>query len=481
MHQNGLSAGFLYPGHSAEDDYPAIERAIGGVRLPVVHTLMREDAHRVDALLDVGGADVLGRGRRASCARIGAGVGRCGRARAAASCSAGTARRGRSRGVREAAGVPASSTSFAFVNAARALGVTPGRGRRDLPRRRRRACSSSSSRDAGIEVVALSSRGIVTAAEVGTLGRDEVLAFVAANDHPDAEARAGARHRTAHRRLARRRWRSGVGKPVLTANQVSVWEGLRLASGAAGLPPRTGLGPLFAAPAAVPAGVAEQERVPGSYEERGPAAWADWVSSNLSPASRPSRSSRRAALGDHVRVSWTPAPQLGEADLASTAGHQPRPAARGHAAARPGGPAAQRTAPRPFRDHPGRGGRRGRLPRPARHRAGGVPADHGAQPRRGRRPAHRRARRPGRGRRQARPGRDERRRPGVPRGAGQLVRQPPAGAHGAAPCWSRPACASTRCRTPTPSRPSCRGAPAARRRDRRRRGGAAAAASSRST
>ncbi|NEA21156.1 maleate cis-trans isomerase, partial [Actinomadura bangladeshensis] len=69
MRQNAVSVGFLYPGYSAEDDYPAIERALnragaGAVSLPVVHTLMREDAHRVDALLDIGGADVLGEGAR---------------------------------------------------------------------------------------------------------------------------------------------------------------------------------------------------------------------------------------------------------------------------------------------------------------------------------------------------------------------------------------------------------------------------------
>ncbi len=256
MHQNGLSAGFLYPGHSAEDDYPAIERAIGGVRLPVVHTLMREDAHRVDALLDVGGADVLAEGARVL---RGMGVGS-----AVWACTSGSFVFGwdgaarQVAGVREVAGVPASSTSFAFVNAARALGVT------------RVAVAATYPSDvaerfveflghAGIEVAALSCRGIVTAAEVGTLGRDEVLAFVAANDHPDAEAVLvpdTALHTVAWLDELEER----VGKPVLTANQVSVWEGLRLASGAAGLPPRTGLGRLFAAPAAVPAGVAEQGR-----------------------------------------------------------------------------------------------------------------------------------------------------------------------------------------------------------------------------
>jgi hypothetical protein len=61
--------GFLYPGYSAEDEYPAMERLLAAsgapVSLPVVHTLMREDAHRVDALLDIGGADGRGEGARA--------------------------------------------------------------------------------------------------------------------------------------------------------------------------------------------------------------------------------------------------------------------------------------------------------------------------------------------------------------------------------------------------------------------------------
>ena len=57
--------GFLYPGHSAESDYEAFDARLGdGVELVVVHTLMREDAHRVDALLDVGSEEVLAAGAR---------------------------------------------------------------------------------------------------------------------------------------------------------------------------------------------------------------------------------------------------------------------------------------------------------------------------------------------------------------------------------------------------------------------------------
>ncbi|MFC6885110.1 MULTISPECIES: aspartate/glutamate racemase family protein [Actinomadura] len=237
------AAGFLYPGHSAEDDYPVIEKLLGGVRLPVVHTTMREDAHRVDALLDIGGADVLAEGARELRA--------LGVRAAVWACTSGSFVFGwdgaaaQVAGVGEAAGVPASSTSFAFVHAARHLGL------------RRVAVAATYPADvagrfaeflghAGVEVVALSARGIVTAAEVGTLGRDAVLGFVAANDHPEAEAVLvpdTALHTAAWLDELEER----LGKPVLTANQVSVWEGLRLAAGPDGtVRPRPGLGRLFA-------------------------------------------------------------------------------------------------------------------------------------------------------------------------------------------------------------------------------------------
>lgn len=241
------TVGFLYPGYSAEDDYPAMERLLGGadgvggadrVRLPVVHTLMREDAHRVDALLDVGDPDVLADGARQ--------LRELGVQAAVWACTSGSFVFGwdgaaeQVAGVREAAGVPASSTSFAFVNAARRLGI------------RRVAVAATYPADvaerfvsflghAGIEVVALSCRGIITAAEVGRLGRAELLDFVAANDHPDADAVLvpdTALHTVAWLDELELR----LGKPVLTANQVSVWEGLRLAGDCK---PRPGLGTLF--------------------------------------------------------------------------------------------------------------------------------------------------------------------------------------------------------------------------------------------
>ncbi|MFD0801749.1 maleate cis-trans isomerase [Streptomonospora algeriensis] len=241
------SVGFLYPGYSAEDDYPVFEEKLGGdVRLHLVHTLMREDAHRVDALLDVGGSDVLGEGARELRAR--------GVDAAVWACTSGSfvfgweGARTQAEGVGEVAGAPASSTSFAFVNALRALEIS------------RVAIAASYPAEvaerfveflgaAGIEVAAWSGRGIVTAAEVGTLSGDDVLEWVAAGDHPDAEA-VLVPDTALHSAAILEALEDRLGKTVLTANQVSVWEGLRLAGATA---PRDGLGTLFRTGAPVPA------------------------------------------------------------------------------------------------------------------------------------------------------------------------------------------------------------------------------------
>jgi maleate cis-trans isomerase len=220
------TAGILYPGYSAEDDYPALEELLGSqVRLPLVHTLMREDAHRVDALLDVGSDDVLADGARTLQAHQPDSV--------VWACTSGSfvfgwdGAREQVEKLQAVTGLPTSSTSFAFVHAARTLGLE------------RVAVAATYPADvaerfveflgaAGIGVRAWASRGIVTAAEVGTLARDEVLEFAAAHD--DDEAQAVLMPDTALHTVS---WldelEERLGKPVLTANQVSAWEGLRLA------------------------------------------------------------------------------------------------------------------------------------------------------------------------------------------------------------------------------------------------------------
>ncbi|MBQ0924070.1 maleate cis-trans isomerase family protein [Saccharopolyspora endophytica] len=231
------TAGILYPGYSAEDDYPTLEGLLGDdVRLPLVHTLMREDAHRVDALLDVGSEQVLADGARAL-GEVDSVVWAC---TSGSFVFGWSGARDQVEKLQAVTGKPTSSTSFAFVHAAALLGL------------RRVAVAATYPADVAehfveflragdLEVVRLSSRGIVTAAEVGTLGREEVLSFAAANDDDQAEALLmpdTALHTAA--------WLEDIeqqlGKPVLTANQVSAWEALRLAGAGRS---REGLGTLF--------------------------------------------------------------------------------------------------------------------------------------------------------------------------------------------------------------------------------------------
>lgn len=234
------TVGFLYPGYSAEDDYPRIEMMIDtDIRLSVVHTDIGEDAHRVDALLRMGADERLADGVE-ELRLVGAEA-------VVWACTSGSFVYGwdgakeQTRSLAGSAGVPASSTSFAFAHAVQALGA------------RRVAVAATYPEDvtgyftaflkaAGIEVVADRASGIITAAEVGTWDREQVLALARAGDHPDAEV--VLMPDTALHTVA---WlpelEEALGKPVLTANQVTVWEGLRLVERKARAPK---LGTLFA-------------------------------------------------------------------------------------------------------------------------------------------------------------------------------------------------------------------------------------------
>jgi len=144
--------------------------------------------------------------------------------------------------VAQALGVPASSTSLAFVDACRALGVP-------------RVAVAASYPDevaqhfvgfltgGGLEVVAMGSHGIFTAAEVGTLAADQVIAMVKAAGHPDAEA-VLVPDAAMHSLEIVDDLEATIGKPVLTANQVTVWKGLDLLGPVPSLP---SLGSLFSA------------------------------------------------------------------------------------------------------------------------------------------------------------------------------------------------------------------------------------------
>ncbi|WP_406727424.1 decarboxylase [Streptomyces sp. GD-15H] len=218
--------GFLYPGHSAEDDYPRAEQLLGSdIRVDLVHTDIGEDAHRVDALLEMGDAD-----------RLAAGIGELRRAGVDAvvwACTSGSFVRGwegaheQVRALARAAGTPASSTSFAFVHAAREIGaqrVAVGATYPDDVA----ALFAEFLGTGSVTVTGVTSSGVITAAEVATWGEAEVFALARAADHPDAQAVLlpdTALHTVAHLTALEKE----LGKPVLTANQVTVWEALRLA------------------------------------------------------------------------------------------------------------------------------------------------------------------------------------------------------------------------------------------------------------
>ncbi|HET6562232.1 MAG TPA: maleate cis-trans isomerase [Marmoricola sp.] len=234
------TVGLLYPGFGAEDDYPGLEKRLSPpFRLPLVHTSVGEDAHQVDALLDLGSAARLARGaeelRRHDPDSV------------MWACTSGSFVFGwegahhQVAGIADILGLPVSSTSLAFVNALEGLGVT------------RVAVAASYPEDVaihfvdflrhgGAEIVSFGSHGIYTAAEVGLLERDAVIAMVRAADVPEAEAILVPD--TAMHSLA---WLddldAAVGKPVLTANQVTIWEGLRIAGATTRHP---GMGRLFA-------------------------------------------------------------------------------------------------------------------------------------------------------------------------------------------------------------------------------------------
>lgn len=214
--------GMIYPDHAAEDEYPWAAELLG-VQLPVVH-IYGTDLHAVPELLDLGSPERLA-GGAAELARYEPDA-------VIWACTSGSFVYG-AKGVErqiaalaEAAGVPASSTSAAFAAAVEHLGIT------------RVAVAASYPQDvaslfvefldaAGAEVVAMASADIDTAAEVGTLTAEQVIELAVANDHPDADALL-VPDTAMHTLAVVPELETRLGKPVLTANQVTIWQGLRL-------------------------------------------------------------------------------------------------------------------------------------------------------------------------------------------------------------------------------------------------------------
>ncbi|MEE1796804.1 decarboxylase [Streptomyces sp. BE308] len=234
------TVGLLYPGHSAEGDFQRIEIMLDSdIRLPLFHTDTGEDARRVDRLRDMGAPG-----------RLDAGVEELRLAGAEAlvwACAEGSFVYGwegaheQTAALARAAGLPASSTSFGFVHAVGELGAG------------RVAVAATYPEDiaglftgflkaGGVDVVAGPGGGIPAADGPGGEDAELVKRLAVAGDHPDAEAVLfpdTALHTAAYIPELEEL----LGKPVLTASQVAVWEGLRLADRRAWSPE---LGTLFA-------------------------------------------------------------------------------------------------------------------------------------------------------------------------------------------------------------------------------------------
>lgn len=235
---DGVRLGFLYPFHGAEDDYPRMAAMVTpSTRAEVVHTSISEDAHRVDALLETGSIDRLLEGVAELANRdISA---------AMWACTSGSfvlglqGARAQVVPLQEALGVPVSSTSLAFLDASAALGL------------QRVSIGATYPQDiaelfaalleaGGLEVVGMRSLGILAGLDVGsTLGLDDVLELVRQADDPAADAILlpdTALHTAA--------WMEDLeavaGKPVLTANQVTMWKALQLAGVRHGRAPALG-------------------------------------------------------------------------------------------------------------------------------------------------------------------------------------------------------------------------------------------------
>jgi len=217
--------GILYPGYAAERDYDTLDALLGEPVFRVVHTSIGEDAHREDALLDMGAPERLREG--ASRLR------EHGVAAAMWACTSGSFVYGWDGARRQVAevedflGAPVSSTSLAFVEAIRALGArrvaVAATYPEDVARR-----FEEFLRDGGLEPVGLSSGGIITAEEVGRLDRLGALELAERGDQADAELLL-IPDTAMHTIELLGELEAAAGKPVLTANQVTAWAGLRLA------------------------------------------------------------------------------------------------------------------------------------------------------------------------------------------------------------------------------------------------------------
>ena len=236
--ENKLKIGILYPLYSAEDDYPRLAAALKpAVEVQVIHT-DSPNLHRIDESLITGSREYLLAGVEELRPHN---VAVCLWACTSASFAFGVEGAQRqAQDLVDALGVPASSTSLAFLSASKALGLKRVAVAATYPEELSNAFRAFME-TGGVEVVHMGCLGVWTGDEVALIERKEVLRFACANDHPDAEA-VLIPDTALHTVDFLPELEAAVGKTVLTANQVTMWEGLRLANR---LTPQTNLGRLM--------------------------------------------------------------------------------------------------------------------------------------------------------------------------------------------------------------------------------------------
>ena len=236
--ENRLRVGILYPLHSAEDDYPRLAAALKPVvEVRVVHT-DSPNLHRIDETQITGSREYLLAGVEEMRPQD---VDVCMWA-----CTSGSfvfgldGARYQAQDLADAVDVPASSTSLAFLSACKSLGLKRVAVAATYPVELSKAFRTFLESDE-IEVIHMGCLGVWTGDESALIEREEVLRFARANDHPDAEA-VLIPDTALHTAGFLNELDTAVGKTVLTANQVTMWEALRLVRR---LKPQSGLGRLM--------------------------------------------------------------------------------------------------------------------------------------------------------------------------------------------------------------------------------------------
>ncbi len=228
----------LYPGYSAEDEFPALEQLIPDASFQVIHTWEGSTHHDVDSLLTLGSRETLTpSAERAGEFAPGAAIW---------ACTSGSfvygldGCREQARWIEEASGAPSSSTSLAFAEAVHHLGLSRVAVAATYPE----AVASHFVRfleENGITVGALSTYDVPSGEDAGLLDAEWVLETARAADLTGAQCLL-IPDTALHTIAVLPRLEEALGAPVLTANQVTAWHGLRLA----GHPARAeGLGALF--------------------------------------------------------------------------------------------------------------------------------------------------------------------------------------------------------------------------------------------